>query len=160
MTFLTLLALGIAALVAVPFLAHRLRRQRADEVPFAPARLVPATPPKARRRSRLEDRSLFAIRAASILALALLGASPLVRCSRLALSRGGASVAVAIVLDDSMSMRAKDGGDESRFARAKKGAEQVLGSLRDGDAAAIVLAGAPARVGLAATTDVLSLIHI
>ncbi len=155
MSFLTLLALGVAVLVVAPYLAHRLRRQRADEVPFAPARLVPATPPKARRRSRLEDRSLFGIRAASILALALLGASPLVRCSRLALSRGGASVAVAIVLDDSMSMRAKGSvDDKTRFARAKKGAEEILASLREGDAAAIVLAGAPARVGLAATTDV------
>jgi von Willebrand factor type A domain/Aerotolerance regulator N-terminal len=153
-SFLTILALGIAVLVAAPYLAHRLRRQRADEVPFAPARLVPPTPPKARRRSRLEDRSLFAIRAASIVALALLGASPLVRCSRLALSRGGASVAVAIVIDDSMSMRVKDGGDATRFERAKKGAEEILASLREGDAAAIVLAGAPARVGLAATTDV------
>jgi hypothetical protein len=153
-TFLALLALGVAALVAAPYFAHRLRRRRADEIPFAPARLVPQAPPKARRRSRLEDRSLFAIRAASILALALLGASPLVRCSRLALSRGGASVAVAIVLDDSMSMRAKDAGERSRFERAKKGAEEVLASLRDGDAAAIVLAGAPARVGLAATTDI------
>jgi hypothetical protein len=153
-TFLTVLALGVAVLAIAPYLAHRLRRQRADEVRFAPVRLVPETPPKARRRSRLEDRSLFAIRAASVVALALLGASPLVRCSRLALSRGGASVAVAIVIDDSMSMRSKDGGEKSRFERAKKGAEEILASLREGDAAAIVLAGAPARVGLAATTDV------
>lgn len=154
MSFLTILALGIAALVAAPYLAHRLRRQRADEIAFAAVRLVPPTPPKARRRSRLEDRSLFAIRGASILALAVLGASPLVRCSRLALSRGGASVAVAIVIDDSMSMRAHDGGGKSRFEIAKKGASEILASLRDGDAAAIVLAGRPARVGLAATTDV------
>ena len=154
MTFLTLLALGVAVFVATPYFAHRLRRQRADEIPFAAVRLVPATPPRARRRSRIEDRSLFAIRAASILALALLGASPLVRCSRLAMSRGGASVAVAIVLDDSMSMRAREGNERSRFARAKKGAEEILASLREGDAAASVLAGAPARVSLAATTDI------
>lgn len=155
MSFLTLVALGIAVLVAAPYLAHRLRRRRADEVPFAPARLVPPSPPKARRRSRLEDRSLFAIRAVSIVALALLGASPLVRCSRLALSRGGASVAVAIVLDDSMSMRAKDGTvARTRFERAKEGAQEILAALREGDAAAIVLAGAPSRVGLAATTDI------
>lgn len=154
MSFVTILALGVAVFVAAPYLAHRLRRRRADEVRFAPVRLVPETPPKARRRSRLEDRSLFVIRAASVVALALLGASPLVRCSRLALSRGGASVAVAIVLDDSMSMRAKDGSDRSRFDRAKRGAEEILASLREGDAAAIVLAGAPARVGLAATTDI------
>jgi len=153
-SFLTILALGIGIFVAAPYFAHRLRRQRADEVPFAPVRLVPATPPRARRRSRLEDRSLFFVRAASILALALLGASPLVRCSRLALSRGGASVAVAIVLDDSMSMRARASGGPSRFTRAKNGAEEILAALREGDAAAIVLAGAPARVGLAATTDI------
>jgi hypothetical protein len=152
LTFVTVLALGIAILVAAPWLAHRLRRQQAEEIPFAPVRLVPPTPPRARRRSKLEDRALFSIRAASIVGLALLGASPLVRCSKLALSRGGASVAVAIVLDDSMSMRAKE-SDGSRFARARKGAEQILSSLREGDAAAIVLAGAPARVGLAATTD-------
>ncbi len=155
MSFLTILALGIVALALAPYLAHRLRRRKADEVPFPPARLVPPTPPKARRRSRLEDRSLFLIRAISVLALALLGASPLVRCSRLALSRGGASVAVAIVLDDSMSMRARDReSDKTRFERAKQGAAEILGALREGDAAAIVLAGAPARVGLAATTDV------
>jgi hypothetical protein len=152
LSFVTALALGIALLVAAPWLAHRLRRQRAEEIPFAAVRLVPPTPPRARRRSKLEDRALFAIRAASIVGLALLGASPLVRCSKLALSRGGASVAVAIVLDDSMSMRAKD-SDGSRFSRARKGAEQILSSLREGDAAAIVFAGAPARVGLSATTD-------
>jgi hypothetical protein len=154
MTFLTIFALGIAALVAAPYLAHRLRRQRAEQHPFAPTRLVPATPPKARRRARLEDRSLFAIRAASVLALALLGASPLVKCSRLALSRSGTSVAIAIVLDDSMSMRVVDGSGRTRFQRAQEGAREILGALRDGDAAAIVLAGSPARVGLAATTDI------
>jgi hypothetical protein len=154
MTFLTLFALAIAGLIAAPYVAHRLRRQRAEPHPFAPARLVPPTPPKARRRARLEDRSLFAIRAASIIALALLGASPLVKCSRLALSRSGTSVAVAIVLDDSMSMRVVDASGRSRFQRAQEGAREILGALRDGDAAAIVLAGSPARVGLAATTDV------
>ncbi|MEA2745869.1 MAG: hypothetical protein QOI41_12 [Myxococcales bacterium] len=154
MTFLTLFALAIAGLIAAPYVAHRLRRQRAEQHPFAPARLVPPTPPKARRRARLEDRNLFAIRAASVVALALLGASPLVKCSRLALSRSGTSVAVAIVLDDSMSMRVVDASGRSRFQRAQEGAREILGALRDGDAAAIVLAGSPARVGLAATTDV------
>lgn len=154
MSFLTILALGIGLFVAAPYVAHRLRRQRAEERPFAPARLVPPSPPKARRRARLEDRPLFAIRAAAIVALALLGASPLARCSRLSLSRGGASVAVAIVIDDSMSMRVVDASGRSRFSRARQGAAQILSSLQEGDAAAIVLAGAPARVGLAATTDI------
>lgn len=158
MSFAFAFALGIALLVAAPYLAHRLRRARAEEHPFAPVRLVPPTPPKARRRARLDDRALFGVRAASVVALALLGASPLARCSKLALSRGGASVAIALVIDDSMSMRAAGSGAgmtaRSRFERARKGALDIVASLREGDAVAIVMAGAPARVALAATTDV------
>jgi hypothetical protein len=86
--------------------------------------------------------------------LAVLGATPLVRCSRLSVQRsGGASVAMAIVVDDSMSMRAPMQGATSRFERARKGARELLASARDGDAVAIVLGGSPARIALAATTD-------
>jgi hypothetical protein len=152
-TFLSTLALAVALLVVAPYLAHRLRRRRAEEQPFPPARLVQPTRPRARRRSRLEDRALFATRAAAVVLLALLGATPFVRCSRLSLQRsGGASVAVAVVLDDSMSMRAPFGG-KTRFDRAREGARELLASAREGDAVAVVLAGAPPRVALAATTD-------
>jgi von Willebrand factor type A domain/Aerotolerance regulator N-terminal len=152
-SFVTAFALAIGLLVAAPYLAHRLRRRRAEDRPFAAAHLVPPAPPKARRRAELEDKGLFATRALAVLALAALGASPLVRCQRLALQRsGGASVALAIVLDDSLSMRAKDGAT-TRFDKARAGARELLSSAREGDAVAIVLAGAPARVALAATTD-------
>ena len=152
MSFVAWLALGVGVLVALPYLAHRLRRKRADSRVFAAAHLVPPAPPRARRRSSLEDRALFAVRALAVLALAVLGASPLVRCSRLSLQRSsGASVALAIVLDDSMSMRAKV-GNQSRFARARDAARELLSSAREGDSVAIVLAGAPPRVALAATT--------
>ena len=154
MHFVFALALGMVALVVAPYLAHRLRRRRGDERPFAAAHLVPPAPPRARRRSKLEDRALFGVRAISILGLALLGASPLVRCSRLALERSsGASVAMTIVLDDSMSMRTRSVACPTRFERACEGARELLASAREGDAVAIVLAGAPARVALAATTD-------
>jgi len=146
-------ALAIGLFVVAPYLAHRLRRRRAEERDFAPARLVPLAPPRARSRARIEDRALLATRLSAILALALLGASPLVRCSRLSLARAsGGSVAMAIVLDDSMSMRAKLGAT-TRFERAREGARQLLSSTRDGDAVAILLAGSPARVALAATAD-------
>lgn len=159
MTFLSAFALAVALLVAAPYLAHRLRRRRAEEQPFPPSRFVAPAPPKARRRSRLEDRALFATRAAAVLLLAVLGATPFVRCSRLSLQRsGGASVAMAIVVDDSMSMRAHAGG-ASRFDRAREGARELLASAREGDAVALVLAGAPARVALAATTDLGAVRH-
>jgi hypothetical protein len=151
--FLTTIALGVALFVVGPYLAHRLRRRQAQDLPFPPARLVARSPEKARRRAKLEDRALLATRAIAVLGLAVLGATPFVRCSRLALQRtGGASVAIALVVDDSMSMRAATGG-KARFERARAGARELLASMREGDAMALVLAGAPARVALAATTD-------
>jgi hypothetical protein len=153
-TFLTALALLAAVLVIAPYVAHRLRRRTAQEQPFPPTHLVQPAVPTTRRRSHLEDRALFATRAAAVALLALLGATPLVRCSRLSLQRsGGASVGMALVLDDSMSMRARTQGAASRFERARRGARELVASARDGDAVAIVLAGDPARVALAATAD-------
>lgn len=160
MTFATALALAVALLVAAPTLAHLLRRRQAEERPFAAAHLVPPTLPQARRRSLLEDRALWAVRALAVVFLALLGATPLVRCSQLSLERkAGASVALAIVLDDSLSMRAAvPGANKSktparRFDEASRSARELVGGLRPGDAVAIVLAGAPARVALATTTN-------
>lgn len=157
MSFLTWAALGVAALVVAPLIAHLLRRRPPEELPFAATKLVPARTAVAQRRTAVEDRALFAIRALAIIALALLGATPFVTCQRLSIAReGGASVALTIILDDSMSMRAalEEGGSTTRFARAKEAAGELLAGLQEGDAVAIVLAGAPARVALAATTNV------
>ncbi|EYF03304.1 vWA domain-containing protein [Chondromyces apiculatus] len=154
MSFVTALALLVGLLVAAPVAAHLLRRRNAEETSFPAARLVPATAPAARRRSALEDRALFAVRALAVAALALLGATPLFRCSHLSLARqGGASVAMAVVLDDSLSMRAKLPGGQARFERAVEAARQLAGGLAPGDAAAVVLAGSPPRVALASTTN-------
>ncbi len=154
MSFVTIFALGLSLLVAAPTLAHLLRRGRANEQPFPAAALVPTTRSSARERSRLEDRGLLLLRALMILTLAALGAGPLVRCSRVALGRsGGASVAIAIVVDDSASMRTRLPGGKTRFQRAIEGAHELLVSARDGDAVALVQAGKPARLSLAAGTD-------
>lgn len=154
MSFLVGAALAVGLLVVLPLVAHFLRRGRAAELPFPPAALVKATQTSARRERKLEDRALFSLRALAVAALAVLGATPLVRCSRLSLARGaGASLAVAIVLDDSLSMRAAPAGKASRFERARDAALRLLDSTRAGDSVAIVLAGTPARVALAATTD-------
>ena len=153
MSFLVGAALAIGLLVALPLVAHFLRRGRASEQPFAATALVKAAQTSARRERRLEDRALFSLRALAIVALALLGATPLVRCSRLSLARGGGgALAVAIVLDDSLSMRATPGGP-NRFERARDAASRLLDSTHEGDSVAIVLAGSPARTALATTTD-------
>ncbi|HKQ70715.1 MAG TPA: VWA domain-containing protein [Polyangiaceae bacterium] len=153
MTFLFAAGLAVALFVVAPFVAHLLQRRKADERDFPPAHLVPASPPVARRRRKVDDRLLYAVRTASIVALALLGASPFVHCSALSIGRqGGASIAMAIVLDDSLSMSA-DSGQGSRWDRAKKAASELVSGAREGDAVGIVLVGSPPRIALASTTD-------
>ncbi len=163
MTFLVPLGLLVALSVVGPLVAHLLRRRRPEERVFAPARLVPPAPPVARRRARLEDRALLGVRVVLIAALALLAASPLVRCSRLSLDRrGGASIALAIVIDDSLSMHAplppgqRRSGATTRFELAMVAARELAGSLRSGDYAAIILASSPPRVLLPPTGDATS----
>jgi hypothetical protein len=154
LSFVFWAALGIVGLVVGPVVAHLLHRGRAREREFPPAALVPQHRSTARERSRLEDYPLLALRSLLIIGLALLGATPLVKCDRLAIGRSsGASVAFALVLDDSASMRATLEGGRTRWDVAKTGAEQLLRSSREGDAIAIVLAGRPSRIALAPTTD-------
>lgn len=155
MSFLTSIALLTALLVGAPVAAHLLRRKRANEIALPTASLLAATPPTARRRSAIEDRSLLAIRVLAILLLALLGATPFISCSHVALLRkDGASVAMVLVLDDSLSMRAEHPDGGTRFERAKSAAIDLLDGAQPGDSFAVVLAGSDARVHLAATTDV------
>lgn len=154
MSFLVTAALAIGLLVALPAIAHFLRSGRAAVKPFPPAALVQAARTVAKSERRLEDRLLLALRALAVIMLALVGATPFVSCSRLSLARGdGGSLAVAVVLDDSLSMRAAPGGGASRFERARNAARQLLDSAREGDSVSIVLAGRPARLALGATTD-------
>jgi hypothetical protein len=153
-SFLVAAALLMGLLVAAPVAAHLFRRGRAKEQEFPPAKLVPIADRSAKTRSRLEDRWLLLVRSAAILVLSVIAAIPFVRCDRLALDRSaGASVALAIVLDDSLSMRTVTEGDGSRFSQALQAARELVASTREGDAVGIVLAGKPARLALAATTD-------
>jgi von Willebrand factor type A domain/Aerotolerance regulator N-terminal len=153
-SFLVVAALAVGALVLAPLVAHLLRRGRTPERLFPPVALVSRLEAHSKERSRLEDRSLLSLRMAMVVVLALLGATPLVQCSRLSVDRPhGASVALALVMDDSHSMRALEPGGEARWERAREGARQLLRSVRDGDAVALVLAGKPARLALSATTD-------
>jgi len=153
-SFLVAAALAVGLLVLAPFVAHLLRRGRTPERTFPPTALVSRLEAHSRERAKLEDRSLMSLRMAMVVVLALLGATPLVQCSRLSVDRPhGASVALALVIDDSHSMRARDASGESRWDRAREGARQLLRSVRDGDSVALVLAGRPARLALSATTD-------
>jgi hypothetical protein len=152
MTFITVGALSIALLVLIPAIAHMLQRGGKDPLEFSLARLVQPTAKVSSRRGHFDDRLLFALRASTVVGLALLGAVPLIRCDRPLLTRQqGASVALAIVLDDSGSMRASLKKGRQRFALAKQSAAQLISQLHDGDVVTLVLAGRPARLLVGAT---------
>jgi hypothetical protein len=154
LSFLVAAALAVGVLVLAPLIAHLLRRGRTPMRLFPPAALVSRLEAHSRERARLEDRGLLGLRMSMVAVLTFLGATPLVQCSRLSVDRPhGASVALALVIDDSHSMRAREPGGESRWERARQGARQLLRSVRDGDAVAVILAGRPARLALSATTD-------
>ena len=152
MTFLTAGALAIALLVLVPLVAHLLQRGRRDAIGFPLVRLVLPTPKLSSRRGTLRDKILLTLRIALIVSLAVIGAVPLVRCDHPVLTRQqGASVALAIVLDDSGSMRARLPNGVERFERAKQHAAQLISQLHEGDLVAFILAGRPARLVAGAT---------
>ena len=89
-------------------------------------------------------------RVLAVIALAMLGASPLLTCSRWSLVRDGrASVSLAGVLDDSMSIQALDDGTTSGFAQGVQEAHALLANAQTSDSVAVVLAGEPARVAVA-----------
>jgi hypothetical protein len=149
---MTPLALAIALLAVAPLAAHLLRRRRAGTIDLPTARLLASSPPNARRRSALEDRSLFALRVLAVVALALLASTPFVRCGGLRLARpDGASMAVVFVIDDSLSMRV--GAPRSRLEQAKSAALDLLEDAAPGDSFAVVLAGNAPRVVLAPSGD-------
>lgn len=143
--------LGLGVLFVV--LAHALRKGRAQPLVFPAARLIAERAASAKQRHRIEDRWLLLLRSLMVLALALLAASPFVHCSRLRLAReNGASVSGVLIIDDSASMQGTLQG-QSRLSRAIEAARQLLSDTQVGDAFAVVLAGAPARVLIPSTTD-------
>jgi len=153
MTFLAPLALAVLLTLAGPVIAHALRQGHSRAFVFPATRFVDPRQASTKERRRLKDQMLMVIRLLSLACLALLGATPFVSCSRLSLARDhGASMAVVLVIDDSGSMQVEDDG-RSRLEQALKGARELLLGTRSGDAVGIVLAGRPARLALAPTTD-------
>lgn len=158
MTFLLPLALLLGLTIALPIFAHALQKGRARVIDFPAARLVLEQKASAKERHRLEDRLLLLLRILLLSCLTLLAASPFVSCSRLALSRtDGASVAAALVIDDSASMRARLSSGKTRLEAAIEGAQELLDTARPGDSFSIILAGSPARVLTPSTSELSSI---
>jgi len=143
--FTAALAFALGALVVLPWVAHRLRRSPPRDEPFAPLRFVPEASGPSDVPRGLDDRLLFAVRALAIVLLAALAAGPKLRTTALGVRQSDEDASVVLVLDDSGSMRTRE-GSRTRLAAAKAGLVAILEELDGGDRAALVLAGKPARI--------------
>jgi len=124
---------GLAA-VGLPIWVHLLKRHKTDPKLFPSLMFFEQREQSSVRHRRLEYLLLFALRAAMIVLLALLFASPFIR--RSAGAADGKKITV-VAVDRSFSMRAGN-----RLAEAKDEAMKVLGNLKPGDQAQVLaLAG-------------------
>jgi hypothetical protein len=135
-----LFLLGCLAML-IPLVLHLLARQRAPERPFSTLQFLKMSVAKTARRRRLRDMLLLALRMAFVGLLAAALARPLLT----GLARYGRhGTAMAVVLDNSLSMSLADGG-EVRFERGKSLALELVDRLQEGDEVGLVLTGGPSR---------------
>lgn len=142
MTFLAPWFLLAAAAGIIPVLLHMIHRRRAKEAPFPTLRFLRASVEKTRRRRRVQDLLLMALRAAAIVILAVGLARPTLT-GLASLWGAGARSAMVVVLDNSASMAAVD-GDRARIEIARAAVAQILDQLAEGDQAAFLATGGPA----------------
>jgi hypothetical protein len=146
LTFLNPSLLGFAALASVPILIYLVNRQRYRTVPWAAMEFVLRALKKNRRRLRLENLLLLAIRVAVILLLVLGLARPVGRAIGAIGDLAEKRRQVTIVIDNSYSMGYRQGAHTS-FERAKQAARDLADALlKRGDRFGLVAMGAEPRL--------------
>lgn len=127
-----------ALLAAVPVIIHLINRRRARRVEFAAIAFVLRSQQRNARRLRLRRLLLLAARTLLFLAVPLALARPYLAPEQAAVAKSTRGpTAVAVVLDTSMSMRYRLGG-ERVFDRAKDEALEVVDSVSPEDAVAVL----------------------
>jgi hypothetical protein len=150
-SFLPIWALGFAnapllyglAAASIPIVIHLLNRRKFREVPWAAMRFLLAALRKNRRRIRIEQWLLLAIRTLILLLVVAAMAKPFLEAFGAVIV--GRRTHRVLVLDASLSMGYQS-GDSSRFDQAKALAARLVKDSRQGDAISVVLMGDPPRV--------------
>jgi len=137
---------ALAGLIAVgiPILAHLLRRQKLPRQTLPTIAFLHRIHATRAARLRVVDMLLLIVRTLLVALLALVAAAPYRVVHSSLLDR---QHALAIVLDDSLSMAAIHEGETLIEQAAALAAEQVR-SLPEGSEVSVVLSGKPARVWL------------
>lgn len=132
-----LLLIGILA-AGIPLLIHLWSKRQARLVDFSYVQFLMSLHRKRIRRLKLKQILILIIRMLIITLIVIALARPVIR-SKWALAAGGqAKSSVVILLDNSYSM-SYEGVNGNRFEIAKDKALSLLGSLRPGDNASLIL---------------------
>jgi hypothetical protein len=132
---------GLVA-VAIPIIAHLLRRQKLPKQTLPTIAFLHRIHATRAARLRIVDMLLLLTRALMVAALVLVAAAPY-RVARSSLLER--QHALAIVFDDSLSMAAIHEG-KTLIERAAESSSQHLQKLPDGSEVSVVLSGSPPRV--------------
>lgn len=135
MAFLAPAFLALAALAGVPLLVHLLRRRIGRTVDFPAVRYLLRMEQEHSRDLKLRNRLLLILRLIAVLALALAAARPIAAL----FGTGHAPIAVAVVLDNSMSSGVVQDG-RPRLDSLRAAARSLLQELTNDDRGWIVTA--------------------
>lgn len=139
------LFLGGAAAASVPVVIHLLNRRRFRVMDWAAMRFLLESVRKNRRRIRIEELILLALRCMAIFLLAV-AVGRFVGCSPTQILPVGttAQVSHVFILDDSVSMGQKV-ADTTAFAKAASDLADMLGDIPATDKVAVLLTSRPER---------------
>lgn len=127
---------------SLPVVIHLLNRRRIRRMRFPAVKFLLLSQKRISRTKRLRHWFLLALRTFAVLVLVLLLARPIFQTGA-GLFAGGGPSSVALVLDNSLSMRWSRGGEG--FKQAKDAAARLFASLGAGDRAALIPTNAASR---------------
>jgi hypothetical protein len=133
--FLAPALLGLGLLAGVPILVHLLRRRVGRTVDFPAVRYLARMEQEHSKQMKLRHRLLLLLRVLAVLALAIAAARPIAALAGL----GHAPVALAIVVDNSMSSGAVSEG-RAVLDGLRADAKRLVGTLTPDDRAWVVTA--------------------
>ncbi len=141
MSFLAPAFLGALTLLGIPILIHLIRRRRLHVVRWAAMEFLRHSQRKLRRRLRIEELILLALRLLIVLLAVLAFARPVLRAVGLSVLGQNAHVYAIVVVDNSFSMAQRVPNQNTAWERAVQQAKTILTHvLRPGDAVSLLLA--------------------
>ena len=130
---------GLAA-AALPVLIHLIHRQKRKRLRFSTLRFLLLSDKRSARRHRLVDILVLLLRTALLIFLALALAQPLLRPPGAEAGRFG-EMSLAVIVDDSMSMRRSEGG-VALFDKALEAARRIVTEIpQEGEACVLLTSG-------------------